>query len=127
MFRMFQGWLSMSHTGPTEGTLKVNPLIQLSTAYILLRPFFTPTQKLSTAISKSEFLDSKNWTMISESEMTAELQGATPGKSQELYEELHPHLDLTRTMVHVPQIKPGDLVLWHCDSKLISSLLDTEN
>jgi hypothetical protein len=119
MFRMFQGWLSMSHTKPGEGTLQVNPLLQLSTAYILLRPFFTPIQKFSPDISKSDFLNAKNWTMISEDEMTAELQGATVGKSQELYEELHPHLDLSRTMVHMPQIKPGDLVLWHCDSEYL--------
>jgi hypothetical protein len=30
---------------------------------------------------------------------------------------LHPHLELERTMVHVPRIKPGDFVAWHCDSK----------
>jgi hypothetical protein len=48
MFRIFQGWLSMSHTGPNEGTLMVNPSLQLSTAHFLLRPLFKPpTEPLS--------------------------------------------------------------------------------
>ena len=121
MFRMFQGWLSLSHTGPNQGTLKVNPLLQLSTAYFLLRPFFAPIQNPSSFSDQSDFLDAKNWTIVSESEMTAELQGATPGNSQELLEELHPHLDLAKTMVHVPEINPGDVVVWHCDSKYLGS------
>ncbi|KAF5700651.1 DUF1479 domain-containing protein [Fusarium mundagurra] len=45
-----------------------------------------------------------------------ELQGATPGTGQELTGELHPHLELERTMVHVPEIRPGDFVAWHCDT-----------
>lgn len=32
MFRMFQGWLSLSHTGPWEGTLLVNPMLKEATA-----------------------------------------------------------------------------------------------
>ena len=39
MFRLFQGWLSMSSTGPGEGTLKVYPLVRHSTSYLMLRPF----------------------------------------------------------------------------------------
>ncbi|KAF5533931.1 DUF1479 domain-containing protein, partial [Fusarium mexicanum] len=45
-----------------------------------------------------------------------ELQGATPGTGQELTGELHPHLELEKTMVHVPEIRPGDFVAWHCDT-----------
>lgn len=113
MFRMWQGWLSMSHTGPNEGTLLVNPLMRLATIYTLLRPFFKP-------LSESRvpgFLDEKNWAFIDPSEMTSELQGATPGHGQELTDELHPHLELGKTMVHMPPIKPGDFVAWHCDSE----------
>jgi hypothetical protein len=120
MFRMFQGWLGMSHTSPGEGTLMVNPLLQLSTAYFLLRPFFSrikPPEGLVAGEHAKEFWDASNWTLKSESEMTSELQGANPGHAQELNRVLHPHLDLERTMVHVPTIKPGDFVLWHCDSK----------
>lgn len=116
MFRMFQGWLSMSRTKPFEGTLKVNPLLQLSTAYLLLRPFFRPIKQPAQVSSREEYLSVDNWEFAGPN-MTSELQGATPGHGQELSAALHPHLDLERTMVHVPEIKPGDFVAWHCDSE----------
>lgn len=119
MFRMFQGWLGMSWTGPREGTLLVNPMLRLATAYYLLRPFFAPV-KDATRDAKgsytSEYLEAENWRL--ESELTPVLQGAMPGLSQELNDELHPHLQLTETMVHIPNIAPGDYVVWHCDSKV---------
>lgn len=121
MFRMFQGWLSLSHTAPKEGTLMVNPLLQLSTAYFLLRPFFksiTPPSGLTAGEYDGEFLAASNWKLLSEDEMTSTLQGASPGHAQELNAVLHPHLDLQNTMTHVPKINPGDFVVWHCDSKL---------
>ncbi|MCJ1437370.1 hypothetical protein MMC27_006757 [Xylographa pallens] len=119
MFRMFQGWLSMSSTGPKEGTLMVNPLLQLSTAYILLRPFFAPIKQLDSSGSSesmTEYLRADNWTLKTGNEITSDLQGANPGHAQELSQVLHPHLDLARTMVHIPQIKAGDYVVWHCDT-----------
>ncbi|KAH8668947.1 hypothetical protein BX600DRAFT_265645 [Xylariales sp. PMI_506] len=114
MFRMFQGWLSMSNTGPGEGTLKVNPLLQHSTAYTLLRPFFEPIKSVDE-VSPAEFLSEHNWRFAGK-KMTSELHGATPGHGQELSNSLHPHLELERTMVHVPQVRPGDFVAWHCDT-----------
>ena len=119
MFRMWQGWLSMSWTKPKEGTLLVNPLMKLSTAYTLLRPFF---RAVNEERSNAGYLEERNWVFTGEGEMTSELQGATPGHGQELNDELHPHLELERTMVHVPEIKPGDFVAWHCDSKSFTSL-----
>ena len=113
MFRMFQGWLSMSATGPGEGTLKVNPLLEKATAYILLRPFFAPKRSAEEA-TKSAFLNSNNWAM--EVEPTPILQGAVQSNCQELNSILHPHLDLDNSMVHIPSVKPGDYVAWHCDS-----------
>lgn len=113
MFRMWQGWLSMSRTGPSEGTLLVNPLMHRATAYVLLRPFFE-------AVNKTKgpgYLDESNWAFVGAEGMTSDLQGASPGHGQELTDELHPHLQLDQTMVHVPQINPGDFVAWHCDSK----------
>lgn len=95
----------MSQAGPGEGTLLVNPLMHLATAYVLLRPFFRP-----------RFLAADNWVFTGGADMTSELQGATPGHSQELSEELHPHLELKRTMVHVPEIRPSDYVAWHFDT-----------
>ncbi|KFG87344.1 DUF1479 domain protein [Metarhizium anisopliae] len=113
MFRMWQGWMSMSESGPREGTLLVNPLMHMATAYVLLRPFFAPLNECKTSTG---FLDESNWKLIGEDDMSSELQGASPGHGQELTDELHPHLELERTMVHVPKIKPGDFVAWHCDT-----------
>lgn len=120
MFRMFQAWLGMSHTAPGEGTLKVNPLIQLTTAYFLLRPFFEPIKDLPEGKEDQyteEYLSPENWRLIPSDRMTTALHGATPSHGQEMTEKLHPHLDLKNTMVHVPTIRPGDYVAWHCDSK----------
>ncbi|KAG6256929.1 hypothetical protein E4U23_000081 [Claviceps purpurea] len=112
MFRMWQGWMSMSHTGPHEGTLLVNPLMHIATAYVLLRPFFSPLLQSSDP----GFLDEGHWRFTGEEAMTSELQGASPGHGQELTDELHPHLELNRTMIHIPKISPGDFVAWHCDA-----------
>lgn len=57
IFRTFQGWLAVSDTGPGEGTLKVFPDILLSTAYIMLRPFFTPT----VSPDHPDALNAANW------------------------------------------------------------------
>ncbi|KAF4943553.1 hypothetical protein FGADI_13344, partial [Fusarium gaditjirri] len=110
MFRMWQGWMSMSHTRPGEGTLLVNPLVKLSMAYVLLRPFF---EAKSEGLGQG-YLDEENWELMRD--VDSELQGATPGTGQELTADLHPHLELEKTMVHVPEIRPGDFVAWHCDT-----------
>ncbi|KAF4951888.1 hypothetical protein FSARC_12794 [Fusarium sarcochroum] len=112
MFRMWQGWMSMSHTKPGEGTLQVNPLVKLSMSYVLLRPFFQAKRGRASA----NYLDEENWEFMGVEGMDSELQGATPGTGQELTEELHPHLELEETMVNVPEIRPGDFVAWHCDT-----------
>lgn len=122
MFRMFQGWLSLSTTGAFEGTLLVNPLFAKATAYYLLRPFFSPrrgvdagAQTTSEAMNNTvEFLEADNWVM--DKEPNSWIQGATPGHGQELSHLLHPHLNLEQTMVHVPTVRPGDYVAWHCDT-----------
>jgi hypothetical protein len=111
MFRMFQGWLSMSRTGPGEGTLLVNPLFSLATSYFLLRPFFSP---INPDASRAGYLEEKNWQL--DPIQSSLLQGASLGCTQELTDALHPHLELSKTMVHVPQVNPGDYVAWHCDS-----------
>ncbi|KAK0610064.1 hypothetical protein B0T17DRAFT_500859 [Bombardia bombarda] len=117
MFRAFQGWLAMSRVGPGQGTLLVNPLARESIAYSLLRPFFTPTRSLQELGGDRErFLDENNWEFTAGERMTSDLQGATPGHGQEFPEGLHPHLELDKTMVHVPEVRPGDFVVWHCDT-----------
>ena len=80
-FRTFKGWLAMrwtlhkknwshlyifihwpdsnnsSETGPTQGTLHVFPDVLLSNAYIILRPFFSPT----VPPNSKEIYDANNW------------------------------------------------------------------
>ncbi|KAI9893853.1 MAG: hypothetical protein M1814_005406 [Vezdaea aestivalis] len=114
MFRTFQGWMSMSETGPGEGTLLVNPLFGSATAYMLLRPFFKPVKARGEMPQTDDYLTEDNWVL--EDESSAVLQGAACGQCQELNDGLHPHLELAKSMVHVPKVKPGDFVAWHCDT-----------
>ncbi|KAK7739681.1 hypothetical protein SLS53_005648 [Cytospora paraplurivora] len=123
VFRMFQGWLSMSTVGPREGTLLVNPLLKLATSYTLLRPFFRPKSTVDLDVHKGgspereRFLDPENWEFTAGEAMSSEIPGATPGFGMEFPElSKHPHLELDRTMVHIPQVRPGDFVVWHCDT-----------
>ncbi|KAI5295516.1 hypothetical protein KEM52_001151 [Ascosphaera acerosa] len=95
MLRFFQGWLAMSDTGPGEGTLRVCPIVQQSTAYTLLRPFFEPEHNRV--------------------DLSASFPGAVPGMAQEYNHLTHPHLQLGKSMVNVPRVEPGDYVAWHCD------------
>ncbi|KAL4971299.1 DUF1479-domain-containing protein [Aspergillus desertorum] len=108
MFRMFQGWLSMSHTGPREGTFLVNPLLSLASAYYLLRPFFEPVSGPPTTVSLlalDTYLEPTNWRL--ELRTTSKLEGATPEYARELTELLHPHLQLDKTMIPVPKTAPA--------------------
>ncbi|KAH7322632.1 DUF1479 domain protein [Stachybotrys elegans] len=115
-FRMWQGWMSMSRSGPGQGTLLVYPLVKHAAAYTLLRPFFRPVVAAAAERGAEGFLEEGNWRMMSVEEMNSDLQGAVPGKGLEYTEEWHPHLELGQCMVHVPDIKPGDYVAWHCDT-----------
>ncbi|CAK7241902.1 MAG: hypothetical protein STHCBS139747_003375 [Sporothrix thermara] len=125
VFRAFQGWMSLSHVGPRQGTLLVYPLAKLAMVYTLLRPFFAPVKPASASASASSaaggdtFLAPENWVFTGGAAMNSDLQGATPGHGQEFPDgpdgSLHPHLELARTMVHVPKVSPGDYVVWHCD------------
>ncbi|KAF2651396.1 DUF1479 domain protein [Lophiostoma macrostomum CBS 122681] len=95
MFRFFQAWLSMSSTGPGEGTLKICPLLKQATAYLILRPFMTTG---------------------SIHDLDTSFPGSVPGAAQEYNTLTHPDLDLAETMCSVPHVEPGDYVAWHCDS-----------
>lgn len=125
MFRAYQGWLSISRTGPGEGTLKVYPNLKAATAYVLLRPFFRPLRPRGDKpdVEEEAFLDESNWVFTAPGDMTSDLQGATLGHCQEISDEWHPHLDLGRTMLNVPAVEPGDYVVWHCDGKFRCSPL----
>lgn len=88
----------MSTTGPGDGTLRVAPMLKLATAYLMLRPFFTPR-------TVSSGLD--DWVVDLESSV---FPGSYAGKSQALNYMSHPHLQLAHTMVSVPRVEPGDQV-----------------
>ncbi|XP_006459018.1 hypothetical protein AGABI2DRAFT_217897 [Agaricus bisporus var. bisporus H97] len=112
VFRTFQGWLSMSETGPGQGTLKVFPNVLLSNAYIILRPFFKPL----VPVDSLDILDPKNWAVdLNNPEFPGiyprdnGFAGPTPTP------RLHPHLFLEKTMTSAPKVNPGDTVFWHCD------------
>lgn len=111
VFRMFQGWLALSSIAPREGGLLACPMLKASTAYFLLRPFFSPKRSLKEA--GDAFLDAANWTL--DSPQNSILHGALPSYAQELNGVLHPHLQLDRTLVRTPSLRPGDYLVWHPD------------
>ncbi|KAL0580982.1 hypothetical protein V5O48_001074 [Marasmius crinis-equi] len=99
IFRPWQGWLSISTTGPGEGTLRFLPALRLSTTYMMLRPFFKPTSN-------------GKWEPDLDGPM---FPGSGLGRCQEFTTDSHPHLKLDKTMVSMPRVEPGDQVYWHCD------------
>jgi hypothetical protein len=96
MFRMWQGWLSLSHTAPGEGTLRLFPALKEATAYWILRPFIGEDGRVDGG--------------------RAGFEGAAMGAAQELSPGQHPGLRLEDAMVSVPTVAPGDFVAWHCDT-----------
>ncbi|KAK0231117.1 hypothetical protein IW262DRAFT_1445354 [Armillaria fumosa] len=112
IFRAFQGWLAMSETAPTEGTLKVFPGLLLSNPYLILRPFF----RLLVAPDSQEVWDPKSWVFDVSS---ADFPGLVPQdgawRGPLPTPELHPNLLLETTMISVPKVFPGDAVFWHGD------------
>jgi hypothetical protein len=106
-----QGWTSLSNTGPTEGTLRVYPFLKEMSAYVMLRPLFAPKRSKNETLSKEAYLGVENWDLDFE---TSAFPGAPRAKGQELNDTTHPHLELDRTMISVPKVKPGDQVFWHC-------------
>ncbi len=111
VFRAFQGWTSLSDTGPGEGTLRVYPLIREMTAYTLLRPFFREKAPRA-ALAREHYLAPENWELDIDSTVFPQ---APLGRSQEFNDASHPHLELERTMVSIPRVQPGDQAWWHAD------------
>ncbi|VUC27437.1 unnamed protein product [Clonostachys rosea] len=95
VWRSMQGWLSLSHTGTGEGTLRLLPSLKLSVAYIMLRPLF----------HTGKFDDSM-----------PTFPGSKPGNTQFFPTiEHHPHLQINKAIIGIPPVRPGDYVFWHCD------------
>ncbi|KAB5549958.1 hypothetical protein GE09DRAFT_1174693 [Coniochaeta sp. 2T2.1] len=135
VFRMFQGWLSLGHGQQPSSTspllsnqpnqagagLAVLPLLKHTTAYFLLRPFFSPGTALysNTTLDPqqkwSAFLSESNWTLLPPDKQDSILHGALPSYAQEINSLLHPHLRLAESLVPVPTLDPGDYLIWHPD------------
>ncbi|EEB94270.1 hypothetical protein MPER_06937 [Moniliophthora perniciosa FA553] len=112
IFRTFQGWLAISETAPTQGTLKVFPDVLLSNSYLILRPFFRPT----VPSESEEVLKPENWKFdISYHEFPGIRVRDNGYSGPHPTPEEHPHLFLEKTMTSVPKVSPGDTVFWHCD------------
>lgn len=69
MFRMAQGWLSMSNVGAGEGHLMVNPMLRGATAYLLMRPFFEAKRSLEQ-LGAEEYLKPTNWKLEDETSVS---------------------------------------------------------
>ncbi|KAI0339923.1 DUF1479-domain-containing protein [Trametopsis cervina] len=111
VFRTYQGWLALSETAPTQGTLQVFPNVLLSNAYLILRPFFTPTSD-----SPSDIYDAGSWKYdISEQHFPGIYSFEQAFTGPRPNPKTHPNLQLEKTMVSVPRVNPGDMVFWHCD------------
>ena len=50
---------------------------------------------------------------------TTRFPGAPMGRSQELNDQTHPHLQLSRTMVSIPSVRPGDQAWWHAGESFV--------
>ena len=83
------------------------PFLKLSTAYVLLRPFFKPKPGRETS------LEADDWKPNLEN---GEFHGTSPGQAQTLSSESHPHLQFDKTVVSVDLVEPGDQV--YCTSAL---------
>ncbi len=77
------------------------PYIREMSAYTLLRPFFRAKQSSST-LGREAYLAADNWVLDTES---PDFPNAPPGRSQEYNDETHPHLELDRTMVSIPEVR----------------------
>lgn len=97
----------MSNTRANEGTLRVFPNIKISSAYLILRPFFKASRSLVELDGdRATYLAAENWVLNLDG---PEFPNSVPGHGQELNDETHPHLDLTHTMTSLPVVR---ITLW---------------
>lgn len=87
----------------------------------ILRACNAASVEKSSRIAMDTFLESTNWRL--QDTPSTKLEGATPGYAQELNSVLHLHLELQKTMVHVPKVGPGHYVAWHLDSTCLLSAI----
>lgn len=109
VFRPWQGWTALSSTGAGEGTLRVLPFLKLSTAYLILRPFFrlNPSAARTAGANGAVPLAFDDWEPNLDG---TEFPGSEMGQAQILNEQTHPHLKLATTVTSIPKVEPGDQV-----------------
>ncbi|KAG6904910.1 hypothetical protein DXG01_006269 [Tephrocybe rancida] len=101
-----------SETAPTQGTLRVYPDVLLANSYLILRPFFRPT----LLADSPDYLKAETWEFdISSPDFPGILPRDGGYYGPRPTPELHPHLELEKTMTSVPKVYPGDTVFWHAD------------
>lgn len=105
--RNFQGWTALTSCGPGEGGLMLLPDIKVMTAYMMLRPFFSQPEE------PGEWREADKWTI--DNGETAWFPGTRRWDSQLLSLESHPHLNMEKTLVSMPEMRPGDTIWWHAD------------
>lgn len=104
----FRAWQASVALTPGEGGLEVFPNLNLSIAYVLLRPFFEPIEPRGKLGTKA-YLDKANWQPAIEPNFLR--TGANAG--QKLSDDTHPHLRLQEGgMVDLPPLNRGDYVFW---------------
>ncbi|KAL4733204.1 hypothetical protein BDV11DRAFT_175917 [Aspergillus similis] len=95
-WRSMQGWLSLSHSNTGDGTLRLLPSLKLSTAYCMLRPLFVDNEEYNDSLPT--------------------FPGAFPSNTQFFpTRAFHPHLQMEKSLIGIPPVRPGDYVFWHCD------------
>ena len=113
--------LFRSHTGPNEGTLEVFPNITLTTAGILLRPFFSFKLDPATA-TRAEVYNPDNWNF---DVSTSAFPNSAMGRAQEMNKLTHPHLSLEYGMTSIPKVAPYVLLSFGRIHSLPRGLADT--
>ncbi|KAI1800728.1 hypothetical protein F4811DRAFT_564508 [Daldinia bambusicola] len=115
MLRLFQGILALTVVEP--GMIRLLPSPKLSTAYFLLRPFFSPKKGPPPQGAGEEewnaYLDASNWAL--DKEQSTIIHGAVPGHAQRVTAAWHPHLQLDKSLVTPPTLQAGDYIIWHPD------------
>ncbi|KAI1480803.1 hypothetical protein F4774DRAFT_71548 [Daldinia eschscholtzii] len=115
MLRLFQGILALTVVEP--GMIRLLPSPKLSTAYFLLRPFFSPKKGPPPQGASEEewnaYLDASNWAL--DKDQSTIIHGAVPGHAQRVTAAWHPHLQLDKSLVTPPTLQAGDYIIWHPD------------
>ncbi|KAG5363765.1 hypothetical protein CJU89_2949 [Yarrowia sp. B02] len=130
VLRTFQGWTCLTDVGEKKGGIWFYPRLDLAITYLLLRPFFTeikseeelandsglPTPEPEAREDKSRdvesaYLSPSNWKFAK----PEYFPGTNSINSQMLGNKAHPHLELQKRLVSIPDLQGGDSVWWHCD------------